>query len=79
MVNALAIRENGGKMEKIDCKHANECLVCEGMKDANKVCSACKFYRFLDSGYGLCIVFPTFTIMAWCRDICGQFQKREAK
>lgn len=63
------------KMNKpSDCKWANSCN-CKGAK--TKFCLKCKWYYFIDTGYGYCKALPEHIVVAWCRDICSLFKFKE--
>ena len=64
---------------KIDCEFINDCDegYCNHCKqDIPRCCEMCSFYHMIDSGYGLCRVFPTTITVAWCRRPCGQYRVR---
>jgi len=62
------------------------------IKDDQNKCENCKFYLWIDSGYGYCRRFPPITknigkwwkpywvthyqLVEWCRRACGEFQRR---
>lgn len=55
-----------------DCKWQDSCD-CEGIKPL--YCQRCKWYSWIDSGYGYCKALPEHIIVAWCRDICSLFNR----
>ena len=65
------------KKNIIDCKFIEECgeKRCSNAPEKNDCCEKCSFYHMIDSGYGHCRVFPTTIIVAWCKNICGQYKK----
>ena len=65
------------RREKVElCKWEDSCKC-----GVNKVlsCLNCKWYWWLDSGYGHCRAMPEHLIVAWCRDICSLFVKKGEK
>lgn len=53
-----------------DCKWEDS---CNCVSDKPTTCEQCKFYHFIDSGYGWCKALPVFEVVGWCRDVCGLF------
>lgn len=62
------------------------------IEDTQEKCEDCKFYLFIDSGYGYCRRFPPkeekvgrwwkpkwaiyYQLVEWCRIACGEFGRR---
>lgn len=59
-----------------DCEWKDSCD-CVLIKTIT--CENCRFYYFIDSGYGWCKALPAFEEMAWCRDVCGLFKRPKPK
>lgn len=58
-----------------DCQWAESCN-CDENKSHS--CMKCKWYWFIDSGYGYCKALPEHMAIAWCRDVCSLYgQKQE--
>ena len=51
---------------------------CEGFCPCKtpqlETCEDCKFYRWIDSGYGHCIALPTAITVPWCKIPCSLFK-----
>lgn len=56
----------------VGCEWHESC-VCGITKSQH--CEKCKFYFWLDSGYGYCRALPEFVVVAWCRDICSLYKE----
>jgi hypothetical protein len=64
-------------MSKEIIKDCQFCLSCECKLNKVDRCEKCRWYKFIDSGYGFCRALPTFTIVAWCKDTCNFYKVRE--
>ena len=53
---------------KNDCRFQEFCNCKDKAK--TKQCELCRYYRFIDSGYGHCVALPIATVVAWCKDPC---------
>jgi hypothetical protein len=62
------------KQKPISCMNADLCD-CETL--LKQSCQDCKFYGFIDSGYGACKALPTIITVPWCKDICSFFKESE--
>ncbi len=52
----------------------DKCCDCHEKKETT--CSACKYYYFIDSGYGYCRALPKPIMVAWCRFTCSLFKSK---
>ncbi len=58
----------------IGCQWENSC-VCNSGKSV--YCEKCKWYFWVDSGYGYCKALPEHIRVGWCRDICSLFKENK--
>lgn len=40
-------------------------------------CEDCLWYRFQDSGCGICIAMPDVITVPWCRIVCSLFKEKK--
>jgi len=64
-------------------------------KEKDSICKGCKFYTWIDSGYGYCRRYPpkvvnvgkwwrpkiqiNYQLVEWCRRTCGEFIPKGTK
>lgn len=57
------------------CEFQDSCD-CNAKKVKTISCESCRYYWFIDSGYGYCKALPQPSIVAWCKDICSLFKEK---
>lgn len=63
------------KRKQTPCMDKDFCSEC-GTRSKEQSCELCRSYKPIDSALGWCIFNPEPLVVAWCRDICGQFKCR---